>query len=162
MDGYSPSLTLHTCPECGKKFIPAPQHVYRDGKGQFLCSWSCTDRRYKRVESEKAAKKENAKKKMKKTVSEKKKSVAESKKKIDQYRVEEKHERPHNARKAVLQFDMDGNFIKRHNSVRDAANSIGKGCSTLSKCLSENYRNQSFGGFLWRYEKGFDTGNDEY
>jgi hypothetical protein len=127
-----------------------------------LCSWGCTDRRFRRLEAEKRSKKENTKQKMKKSVSEKKKSVAESKKKIDQYCPESEYEKPHNASKAVLQFDMDGNFIKRHNSVRDAANSIGKGCSTLSKCLSGNYRNQSFGGFLWRYEKGFDTGNDEY
>ena len=28
------------CPRCGKMFIPAPLHVYKDDKGIY-CSWSC-------------------------------------------------------------------------------------------------------------------------
>lgn len=149
------------CPECGKNFVPATQHRYRDEGGRLLCSWGCTNRRFKRLEAQKEAEKENAKQKMEKYMSEKNKPIVEAKKKVDQF-VEEEHEMAHSASKAVLQFDMAGNFIKRHNSIRSAANSLGKGCSTLSKCLSGKYRNQSFGGFLWRYEKGFDTGNDEY
>lgn len=31
-----------TCPICGKKFIPAPLHVYRDKRSmKRVCSWSC-------------------------------------------------------------------------------------------------------------------------
>lgn len=32
-----------TCPVCGKKFDPAPEHVYHIKRGQknFVCSWSC-------------------------------------------------------------------------------------------------------------------------
>ena len=32
------------CPICGKKFIPAPEHVYRrtvKGKMRYLCSYHC-------------------------------------------------------------------------------------------------------------------------
>lgn len=32
------------CAKCGKKFIPAPQHAYRDEKG-FYCSWTCFNHR---------------------------------------------------------------------------------------------------------------------
>lgn len=28
------------CPRCGKKFIRAPLHIYKDDKG-FYCSWTC-------------------------------------------------------------------------------------------------------------------------
>ena len=28
------------CPKCGKNFIHAPQHVFKDDKG-FYCSWTC-------------------------------------------------------------------------------------------------------------------------
>lgn len=33
-----------TCPICKKQFIPAPEHVYRQGhktNGKYVCSWSC-------------------------------------------------------------------------------------------------------------------------
>lgn len=30
------------CPVCGKNFIPAPLHVYRDKRGsKKVCSWTC-------------------------------------------------------------------------------------------------------------------------
>lgn len=32
------------CKKCGKIFIPAPQHIYRDSKG-FYCSWTCYNHR---------------------------------------------------------------------------------------------------------------------
>lgn len=28
------------CPKCGKRFIVAPMHIYRD-KGKYYCSWTC-------------------------------------------------------------------------------------------------------------------------
>ena len=30
-----------TCPICGKVFIPAPFHVYKDGHGKYYCTWGC-------------------------------------------------------------------------------------------------------------------------
>jgi len=35
---------LATCPVCGRKYIPAPQHIYRAGSkehGFRVCSWGC-------------------------------------------------------------------------------------------------------------------------
>jgi hypothetical protein len=32
------------CPKCGKNFIKAPQHLYRDEK-HFYCSWTCYNHR---------------------------------------------------------------------------------------------------------------------
>lgn len=36
-------LTESTCPVCGKIFIAAPEHVYRDqrNKKRKVCSWHC-------------------------------------------------------------------------------------------------------------------------
>jgi hypothetical protein len=33
-------LVDHTCPVCGKNFIPASEHIYTDGKTK-LCGWNC-------------------------------------------------------------------------------------------------------------------------
>ena len=32
------------CPRCGKKFIPAPYHIYKSGKRRY-CSWTCFNHR---------------------------------------------------------------------------------------------------------------------
>lgn len=32
------------CSKCGKKFIPAPQHIYVDGR-KIYCSWHCYNHR---------------------------------------------------------------------------------------------------------------------
>ena len=32
------------CPKCGKVFLPAPMHIYRDRYG-FYCSWTCYNHR---------------------------------------------------------------------------------------------------------------------
>ena len=32
------------CSKCGKMFIPAPQHIYKDHKGIY-CSWTCFNHR---------------------------------------------------------------------------------------------------------------------
>ena len=36
-------LTESTCPVCGKTYIAAPEHVYRDqrNKQRKVCSWRC-------------------------------------------------------------------------------------------------------------------------
>lgn len=44
MSNTRKQLELITCNICGKKFIPAPKHLYRDrinGKTIFQCSYSC-------------------------------------------------------------------------------------------------------------------------
>lgn len=39
-DNNLPQLREKTCAECGKLFIPAPEHIFRvDGK--WFCKWTC-------------------------------------------------------------------------------------------------------------------------
>lgn len=148
-------------------FLPSPEHVYK-GKDGIWCSWKCTNAHHKRKEQERQKKlnaiierrmKEQAEKqKQREGKNNKKESIKE---KIERFDSDVFIEKPRNASKAVLQFDMDGNFIARHSSIIAAANSIGKRCSTLSKCLSGAYRNQTFGGYFWRFEKDFDTKSND-
>lgn len=37
------NIVIKKCRVCGKNFVPAPQHVYRDRRAPYLmvCSWSC-------------------------------------------------------------------------------------------------------------------------
>ena len=40
------------CPICGKKFVPAPMHVYKV-KGRLVCTWGCVCKYEKEKENEK-------------------------------------------------------------------------------------------------------------
>ena len=46
-------LEEYFCPVCGKRFIPAPQHIYKD-KGKIYCSWTCYNHRGDVQEQKKA------------------------------------------------------------------------------------------------------------
>lgn len=40
----TPQLIELKCPICGKTFVPAPEHIYRDKRvwrGSFVCSYGC-------------------------------------------------------------------------------------------------------------------------
>lgn len=45
-----------TCPVCGKTFIPAYEHIYKDGTKK-VCGWNCQCEAERRKEAEKARKK---------------------------------------------------------------------------------------------------------
>lgn len=38
------SFRIKRCKKCGKEFIPAPYHVYKDSHG-YWCSWTCFNHR---------------------------------------------------------------------------------------------------------------------
>ena len=41
------SLVLHTCPVCGKTFIPGAEHLYHERNryyGRLVCSYSCENK----------------------------------------------------------------------------------------------------------------------
>ena len=40
------------CAKCGKKFIPAPQHRFRE-HGKYYCKWTCYNHRKDKAEKEK-------------------------------------------------------------------------------------------------------------
>ena len=52
--------------------------------------------------------------------------------------------------KAILQYDLDGNFIKRWDSISDASRYFGRGHSSISLCLIG--KNKTAYGFKWEYE----------
>lgn len=50
----------------------------------------------------------------------------------------------------VVQYDLDGNFIKRFDSLINAAASLNLSKHNLSSCC--NGKQKSYGGYLWAYE----------
>lgn len=53
--------------------------------------------------------------------------------------------------KPLLQFDKDGNFIKRWESLRAAAKALGVSPGNVSSAC--NGKQQTSYGFIWRYEE---------
>lgn len=49
------SLIELECPICGKVFVPAPEHIYNDGKKR-VCSWHCQVEAERRKAAERAKK----------------------------------------------------------------------------------------------------------
>lgn len=45
-----------TCPICGKVFVPAPYHIYKQRSGRtghkYYCSYSCYNRRYEKKDKQ--------------------------------------------------------------------------------------------------------------
>ncbi len=51
----------------------------------------------------------------------------------------------------VYQFDLNGNFIKEHKSVREASREIGLSHTNISRCCNGIYKHSR--GFIFRYDK---------
>lgn len=51
-------------------------------------------------------------------------------------------------KRPVLQFDKEGNFIKRFNSINEASAAVGKAHSNLVACLRG--RQKTCGGYKWK------------
>jgi hypothetical protein len=56
----------------------------------------------------------------------------------------------HTSSKNVFQFDLNGKFIKFHESLTDAANENGYKVNNISMCATRKQKTAY--GFLWRYE----------
>jgi hypothetical protein len=54
-------------------------------------------------------------------------------------------------KKPIVQFDLDGNLIKKWDCIKDASVSLGILNWNISACLQG--RTASSGGFKWKYEK---------
>lgn len=52
--------------------------------------------------------------------------------------------------KPILQYDLDGNFIKRWENQRIAGKELNISYKAISKCL--NKKSKSSGGFMWLFE----------
>jgi hypothetical protein len=52
--------------------------------------------------------------------------------------------------KSVLQFDLDGNFIKKFNSVKEAANELEINGAGINSCCINKFKSSN--GYIWKYE----------
>lgn len=59
--------------------------------------------------------------------------------------------------KKVNQYDKDGRFIKKWNSINEAALSLNTQCCTIANYLKEVSVRKLAKGFQWRYSDDFDT-----
>lgn len=64
-----------------------------------------------------------------------------------------KYEKPKQKTTSIIQCDLNGNFIKRFESVQDAANKTKTCRTTISGNLTGNYKTAN--GFIFVYEKDF-------
>lgn len=54
--------------------------------------------------------------------------------------------------KHILRFDLDGNFVKKYNSVKEAANSVGlKSVNSINNVIRGLSKQSA--GFRWEYER---------
>jgi hypothetical protein len=55
-------------------------------------------------------------------------------------------------RKNINQYSKDGSFIKKFNGIIQASKELNISTTSISKCLSSNYKNnKTAGGFIWKY-----------
>ncbi len=54
--------------------------------------------------------------------------------------------------KPILQYDLDGNFIKEWNSITDACQALNFDNSNMVKVLKKKFKTS--GKFIWRYKNG--------
>lgn len=54
--------------------------------------------------------------------------------------------------KAVLQYDLSGNFIKEHASIRDAAKEIGITAANMSNCVHHRRNQRTYKGYVWIFK----------
>lgn len=55
--------------------------------------------------------------------------------------------------KAVLQFSLDGTFIKEFPSVREVERQLGFFQSHISDCCRGNTRLKTYKGYIWKYKE---------
>ena len=54
--------------------------------------------------------------------------------------------------KPVLQYDLQGNFIREWPGVRKAEEETGINSGHISSCCSGRYGSKTAGGYLWKYK----------
>lgn len=58
-------------------------------------------------------------------------------------------------KKAVNQYDLECNFIRRWDSITEAAEALGIRSSGITLCCQRKY--QTSGKFVWRYAKPLEN-----
>lgn len=57
-----------------------------------------------------------------------------------------------NNRKPVIQKDLNGNFIKRWNSIIEAGKTLNINRANITSCCKKNGTYKTAGGFIWEYD----------
>lgn len=156
---------LSICSECGKHFVPAPEHRYKKS-GHIFCSWHCINAYNKRVEENNRAKMQaiNERRREQRLLQHKLYREKQAKKKAVKDKIAEfECDTPPNrsgASKPVLQFTKDGEFIARYESIGKAASAVGVTPSSITRCCRDQYRNTTAGGYMFKYDEKKGTKND--
>lgn len=80
-----------------------------------------------------------------------KKKMSEIHKKIDIYWLNEHHDGKSNPRaRAVLQYDLEDNFIKEWDTIKEAANFYNR--SNITLCGHLSGKNKTFAGYKFKYK----------
>lgn len=127
-------VTAH-CSRCGKEFLPTPDWVYKRDNKRF-CSFHCSNEDFKEAEEHRKKREEAARERKKRRESERKERKTEVK--------------PNNYR-PVLQYTTDGVLVARHESVKAAAEAVGKSTTSISQCAHGFCH--TIGGYMWRFER---------
>lgn len=83
----------------------------------------------------------------------------ESRKKMSEYakahpEIKSHKGKNHPMAKAVLQFDLNGNFIQRFETAAEASAKTGTTRSGICSCCKFRPKNKTAGGYVWRYADG--------
>ena len=53
----------------------------------------------------------------------------------------------------IYQYNLGGKFVKKHNSISEAARNVGCSSGEISQVAKKQYGRKSAGGYIWRYDK---------
>lgn len=68
--------------------------------------------------------------------------------------------------RSITQFDKNGYFIAKYNTIKEAANAVNLSYSAIISCLKNRPGSHSAGGYIWKYAlpphiEGYKLPNDE-
>lgn len=122
-----------TCKQCGKSFVPAPQHVYKNQNGAFVCSYHCANESYKQKQQKKLERQERERQRIQ-AYAERQNARRRAE------RASKKTERHHDSKKkAVSVYTKGGEFIETYESITEASKATGYSTTFISRvCKGEN------------------------
>ena len=59
-------------------------------------------------------------------------------------------EKQEHGRRTILQYDLEGNFLKEYSSIKEASESTEVRANNIPRCLNGEYG--SSGGYIWKYK----------
>lgn len=64
-----------------------------------------------------------------------------------------KYGKEHNLSKAVIQYDLEGNFIKEWDCISDVTRSLNIDSGRITKCCQKQKYCHTAGGYIWKYKQ---------